>query len=151
MNRPFGNKNHFVHGKRNTRLYRIWSNIKTRCFNPNDPHFERYGGRGITVCDEWKNDFKSFYDWSMENGYSDELTVDRIDNGGNYEPSNCQWVTVAEQNQNKRNVILLTYKGETHSTAEWARKLKLGKNTISTRYHKGWAIEECLFGKKVVL
>lgn len=149
--RPYGNKNHYIHGKRKTRLYRIWTNMKTRCINPNDPHFERYGRRGITVCDEWKNDFKAFYDWSMSNGYADDLTIDRIDNNGNYEPSNCRWVTVKEQNQNKRNVILITYDGETHTVTEWARKLNLGHDTIRQRYHKGWTPEQCLFGKKGVM
>lgn len=149
--RPYGNKNHYIHGKRKTRLYRIWTNIKTRCTNVNDPHFERYGGRGISVCDEWKNDFKAFYDWSMSNGYADNLTIDRIDNNGNYEPLNCRWVTVKEQNQNKRNVILITYNGETHNVTEWAQILHLGHDTIRQRYHKGWTPEQCLFGKKGVM
>lgn len=140
----------YKHGKRHTRLYRIWSNIKTRCYNPNDPHYDRWGKRGITMCDEWKNDFQAFYDWSMANGYSDDLTIERKDNDRGYSPDNCHYVTVAEQNQNKRNVILLTFDGETLSTAEWARRLGLGKNTITTRYHKGWSTEECLFGKKVM-
>ena len=151
--RPYGNKNHYIHGKRKTRLYRIWANMKTRCINPNDPHFERYGGRGITICDEWKNDFKAFYDWSMSHGYADNLTIDRIDNNGNYCPSNCRWVTVKVQNQNrrKRNVISITYNGETKSATEWARELNLGHDTIRQRYHKGWTPEQCLFGKKGVV
>lgn len=139
------------HGKRHTRLYSIWANIKTRCYNPNDPHFERWGGRGITVCDEWKVDFQSFYDWSMSHGYRDDLTIDRIDNDKGYSPDNCRFVSVSEQNQNKRNVILLTHDGLTLSTAEWARRLGAGKNTISTRYHRGWSTEECLFGRKRVV
>ena len=145
--RPFGNKNHYIHGLRKTRLYRIWSNIKTRCINQNDSHFERYGKRGITVCEEWKNDFKTFYDWAINNGYSDKLTIDRIDNNGNYEPSICRWVTVKEQNQNKRNVILITYDGQTLSCSEWSKLLGLGKDTVRQRYHKGWTAKECLYGR----
>ena len=85
------------------RLYRIWTSMKTRCFNPNATYYHNYGGRGITVCDEWKNDFKSFYDWSMSNGYADNLTIDRIDNDRNYEPDNCQWITKSE-NSKKSNI-----------------------------------------------
>jgi len=85
-----------THGLINHRLYRKWSGMKTRTTNPRDSHFHRYGGRGIVVCDKWLNDFKSFYDWSMANGYKDGLTIDRIDNDGNYEPSNCQWITMEE-------------------------------------------------------
>jgi hypothetical protein len=75
------------HGLKNTRLYKIWQQMKNRCLNPKGNRFKDYGARGITVCDEWKNDFKAFYDWAMSNGYSDDLTIDRIDNDGNYEPS----------------------------------------------------------------
>lgn len=103
------------------------------------------------MCDEWKSSFQAFHDLATLHGYSDDLTIDRIDNDKGYSPANCRFITVAEQNNNKRNVILLTYGGETLSTAEWARRLGLGKNTISTRYHKGWTTEECLFGKKVII
>ena len=85
-----------THGKYKERLYSIWLNMKHRCFNSNAINFRSYGGRGITVCDEWKNDFQVFYDWAMSNGYSDNLTIDRIDNDGNYEPTNCQWITLSE-------------------------------------------------------
>ena len=88
--------------KSNTRLYGIWRGIKRRCLNPNYHHFKNYGGRGITVCDEWLESFKSFYDWAMSNGYQDDLSIDRIDNDKGYDPSNCRWVTMAEQNKNKR-------------------------------------------------
>jgi hypothetical protein len=77
--------------------------MKQRCVNPNKQHYEHYGGRGITVCDEWREDFQTFYDWAMANGYSDDLTIDRIDNDGDYEPSNCQWITQAENTRKARN------------------------------------------------
>lgn len=148
MGRPYGNTNHLIHGKRKTRLYTIWSNIKTRCLNKNDPHYERWGARGISICDEWRENFQAFYDWAMSHGYSDDLSIDRIDNDGNYCPENCRWVTVKENNQNKRNCILITYDGITMSAAAWSAKLGLGKDTIRQRYHKGWTPEECLFGRR---
>ncbi len=89
------------HGQSNTRLYRIWVEMRNRCYLKSDTNFSKYGARGITVCDEWRNDFKAFYDWSMVNGYSDELTIDRIDGKGNYEPTNCRWATYKEQNLNR--------------------------------------------------
>ena len=90
------------HGLKGIRLYSIWSNIKTRTLNSNFKQYNDYGGRGITICDEWKNDFMSFYAWAMSNGYSDDLSIDRIDNDGNYEPNNCRWTTQTIQNRNQR-------------------------------------------------
>lgn len=95
--------NSATHHLRHTRLYTIWANMKQRCTNPNYPQFKDYGGRGISVCSEWANSFKRFYTWAMENGYQKHLTIDRIDNNGIYEPSNCRWVTMLVQNHNKRN------------------------------------------------
>ena len=91
-----------THGKRHTRLYSIWNCMKNRCYRKCFHAFHHYGGRGIKVCDEWLHNFQSFYDWAMANGYKDDLSIDRINPNGNYEPTNCRWVTMAEQNKNKR-------------------------------------------------
>ena len=93
---------HKTHGLKYTRLYSIWTDIKKRTLNPKNKSYKDYGGRGIAICEEWKNDFMSFHDWAMSNGYSDELSIDRIDNDGNYEPNNCRWTTSIIQNRNKR-------------------------------------------------
>lgn len=92
-----------THGSTGTRLYRIWKAMKGRCYNPNYHEYEFYGGKGITICDQWLNDFKSFEQWSMKNGYDNKLTIDRIDNNSNYSPENCQWVT-RSFNTTKRNL-----------------------------------------------
>ena len=91
------------HGKRYTRIYTIWCGMKQRCYNNKNEHFRFYGAKGVSVCDEWKDNFQEFYNWSMKNGYAENLTIDRIDPFGNYEPSNCRWATLQEQQLNKRD------------------------------------------------
>lgn len=95
-----------THGKTGTRIYRIWKAMKNRCYNQNTRDYKKwYGSKGVSVCDEWRDNFVAFYNWSMKNGYNDNLSIDRIDPFGNYEPSNCRWADSKTQNQNKREMV----------------------------------------------
>ena len=133
------------HGMAKTRIRNIWNHVKQRCTNPNDRAFPYYGGRGITVCEEWKNDFVSFYNWAMQNGYTDELTLDRIDTNGNYCPSNCRWVTRKEQQNNTRYVHNYTINGKTKSIAEWCRIYNAPYERVRRRVvDEGWNIVDAM-------
>ena len=117
-------KEHIVkHNKHRTKLYTVYLSMKQRCYNSNNPAYSYYGGRGIKICDEWLNNFINFYNWSIENGYKDGLSIDRIDVNGNYEPNNCRWVTQKVQMNNTRRNHYITNKGETHTISEWSRIL----------------------------
>ena len=134
-----------THKERHTRLYGIWSKMKSRCNNPNLPDYKDYGGRGITVCDEWQNSYEAFRDWANQNGYLDHLTIDRIDVNGNYEPSNCRWATNKEQSNNRRTNKLITFNGETHNIHEWSEIIGINYNVLYNRLHKSkWSIERAL-------
>lgn len=132
-----------THGMAKTRLYKEWQGMKQRCNNPKTPKFYNYGGRGISYCEEWE-DFSNFQEWALSNGYSDSLTLDRIDVNGNYGPNNCRWVTNLEQQNNKRNNQKYTYKDETLTVAELARKYSIRRGTLNSRLVKGLPIEEAI-------
>ena len=129
------------HYMTDTRLHKMWEKMKGRCYCKTDPRYKDYGGRGIRVYDEWKSDFKTFYDWAMNNGYDEtapygKCTLDRINVNGNYEPSNCRWVTLKEQNRNRRNNKLITYKNETHCLFEWAEIYGINPKILSQRLNR---------------
>ena len=131
--------------KHNARLYNIWRKMKQRCYNNNDPKYKNYGARGICICDEWKHDFILFYNWAIENGYRDELTIDRIDVDGNYEPDNCQWATPKQQARNTTKNRNYTINGETHCLSEWCEILNLRYKTVYTRiFEYNWPIKQAL-------
>lgn len=118
--------------------------MRYRCYNINDKEYSWYGGRGITICDEWLNDFMSFYDWSMNNGYQDNLTIDRIDNNKGYSPINCRWTTRKEQARNTRRNRLITIDGETKCLAEWCEVFNLNYHTVKRRLYRGWKIKKSI-------
>lgn len=130
-------------------MCRIYYDMRKRCYNKNCKDYKDYGGRGITICDEWFNSFQEFYNWSMSHGYDDNLTIDRIDNNKSYSPTNCRWVDRKVQANNTRHNVLLTYNGKTQNMKQWADELGIKRNTICCRHRKGWSDKECLFGKEV--
>lgn len=125
-----------THGKSDTRLYDIWSGIKQRCYNSNRKSYSDYGKRGILMCDEWKNDFMIFYKWALENGYTENMSIDRIDVNGNYEPSNCRWVTDEEQRLNKRNTIYVEVFGEKKTLFSLCQLLGIDYKKAHSRYKR---------------
>lgn len=133
-----------THGKSKKRVYRIYHHMKERCYSPKDKRFSDYGGRGIAICREWKDSFESFYSWAMDNGYQDDLSIDRIDNDGNYEPSNCRWVTSIEQGRNKRTTRNLTLNGETKALSGWAEQYGIPPGRLWGRLRAGWKLEDAL-------
>ena len=130
-------ESHKTHGLKNTRLYSIWRNMKGRTLNPKNKDYPNYGGRGITICDEWL-DVQNFYDWAMSNGYSKELSIDRIDNGGGYSPENCRWTTPTIQNRNQRIQKNNTsgYKGVSYHKRDkiFTAQIKVNKKRIHLGY-----------------
>lgn len=131
-----------------TRIFHIWDNMKNRCRN-NRKDTKYWFGKGITVCPEWQgeNGFINFYNWSMANGYTDELTIDRIDSNGNYCPENCRWVTYSVQNNNSSRNTKIECFGETKTISEWATEKGINYRTLYSRITNGWDIERALTTK----
>lgn len=130
-----------THGQTHTPLYHVWGMIIQRCCNPNNKRFKDYGGRGITCCSEWRNNFLSFQTWAVSNGYKEGLTIERINNDKGYQPDNCKWITRAEQNRNKRNSLMINGK----CLAVFCRKNGLNYSTINARINgKGMPIERAV-------
>ena len=129
-----------THGMSKSRIFRIWMGIKQRC-NINYVTSKYHGQKNIRVCDEWK-DFVPFYEWSIANGYSDTLTIDRIDNKLGYRPDNCRWVDFKTQERNRTNNRMVTIKGETHVLSEWAEKNGISRSALAWRLDHGWNDEE---------
>ena len=126
------------HGHSTHRLYRIYNHMRRRCYESTNPKFKNYGGRGITICDEWLNSFQAFYDWAMANGYDDNLTIDRIDNDGNYSPENCRWAMQIAQQNNKSTNKYVEYQGESMTIADASRASCIPIRTLWWRSNKGW-------------
>lgn len=134
-----------THGMTGSSLYGCYKGMMSRCYRPKDIHYNAYGKRGITVCKEWKNKPKAFIEWALANGYSDDLTIERIDVNGNYEPSNCTWIPMSEQYDNKRQNVTIEWNGERHNATYWSRVFGIPATTIRWRYKHGWSIER-IFG-----
>lgn len=131
-------KNNTTHGKARTLIYKVWVSMKGRCLNLNDKDYKHYGGRGITICDRWM-DFELFYK-DMGDPPS-RMTLERINTNGNYEPGNCKWATQREQANNKRNNVILSYRGTNLTISQWARRLGIRKDTLRYRILHGWTIQ----------
>ena len=136
-----------------SKVNQVYKGMKQRCFNYNDMHYKNYGARGITVCPEWLDNeevklkgspskgWLTFKKWVLENGYKEGLTIDRINVNGNYEPSNCRWISIKEQQSNRRSCKFVTYKGKTQCMKNWCKELNLNYSRIKNRFRIGWSVE----------
>lgn len=147
-NKAYKNEYFYKHGlfsnKDYVRISHILNTMKKRCYNPNSSNYKNYGGRGITVYEKWRekeNGLLNFYKWAMDNGYEENLTIDRIDVNGNYEPNNCRWATAKEQANNKTNNRFITYNGETYTVTQWAEKINIKPRVLLDRIRRNWSVE----------
>ena len=137
--------------KERKRLKSIYNGMRLRCYNENNVNYKYYGGKGVTICDEWLLSFENFFDWAINNGYNENLTIDRIDSEKEYSPDNCKWSTKKEQAYNRSMSVKLTLNGRTMYMTEWSEELGIDKKTLSWRYRNGWSDEEILSNKKDII
>lgn len=134
-----------THGLSKNRMYQIWADMKGRCNNSKNYSFKNYGGRGIKICSEWTTNFVNFYKWAIDNGYQEDLSIDRIDVNGDYEPDNCRWVTMKEQANNKRNTIKITILNETKTAYEFEKQYGIKAWLLIDRYEKGYRDDKLIY------
>lgn len=133
MNNP-----NYKDGRKNTRLYRIYNNMKTRCYNPRSINYQNYGARGVKICEEWLNDFSAFKTWALFHGYREDLTIERKDVNGDYSPDNCIWADYDTQANNMRSNHLITFEGVTKTLKQWADYFGISDRTVRDRLRRGW-------------
>lgn len=134
-----------THRMSKTRLYREWALIKSRCFNKNIKSYKDYGGRGIKMCNEWADSFETFRDWAYQSGYTDELTIERVDHDGDYCPTNCTWIPFNKQQKNRRTSYAIEYNGKTQDLVSWCNELGLPYKNVHNRIYKlGWSFEKAI-------
>lgn len=137
-------KSNTDHGLSHSRLYAIWNGMVRRCHNPKAQRYNDYGGRGIEVCEEWRSDFMAFRAWALENGYREDLSIDRKDNDGNYCPENCRWATDAEQANNMSSNTLISFNGKTKNVKQWSEDTGISYTALISRFSRGWSVERAL-------
>lgn len=137
----YGDKHNL--SRKYSKIYSIWNTMKHRCLNPNFSKYKNYGHRGISICDEWKDNFPNFLNWSLNNGYQENLTLDRVDVNGNYEPSNCRWVSQKDQQRNRTNTIYVFFKEQSKPLIQWCEELNLPYTTMKSRINVlKWDVEK---------
>lgn len=134
----------YKHGFKHTILYRIYHNIKSRCYNQKSEQYNYYGNKGIKMCNEWLDDYTNFHIWAINNGYSDDLTIDRIDNNKDYESSNCRWVSYKIQARNRTNNLIFEIDGISKPLASWCEEFNINYKTVKDRLKRGWDINTSL-------